>query len=175
MRTIPDSPADPEETSVTPGPGSGSTCAEGGCLPDGELPLLMIRAVKAMVAEVTAHKQHPNPGGLTTMHGIALRYVEAHDDVTTVELAGHLGVTKQSASEIVAALEKEGYVERHPHPADGRARVVQITERGRAGLVRSRALWDDLVARWTDLVGEDDLACVRRALEAYLASAPDPA
>jgi len=155
---IPGSAASEHETSVT----------------DGELPLLMVRAVKAMVADVAARKDDGEAAasGLNAMHGIAARYLEGHDDVTAVELAAHLRVTKQSASEIVALLEREGYVQRRPHPDDGRARVVELTDAGRAGLVRSRTLWGDLVADWEALVGPDDLATIRRALEAYLAAAP---
>ena len=155
-------------TSVTAGIGKGT----GGEEADGELPLLMILAVKAMVAEVTAQAPKPAPAGMNVMHGIAARYLEGHTDVTTVELAGHLRVTKQSASEIVGLLEQEGYVRRRPHPADGRARVVELTEEGTAGLARSRARWAALVADWEGLVGPGDLATVRRVLEAYLEANP---
>ena len=139
---------------------------------DDELPLLMVRAVKAMVADASARDEAPPATALTVMHGIAARYLERHDDVTTVELAHHLRVTKQSASEIVGALEREGYVERHPHPVDGRARVVQLTDKGSAGLVSARARWNDVVDDWGALVSPGDLACVRRCLEAYLDAHP---
>src|SRR4051794_29464361 len=66
---------------------------------DAELPLLIARAVKAMVAQVT-EKAGPSPPGPTVVHAIAVRYLEGHDQVTTAELAAHLRVTKQSASEI---------------------------------------------------------------------------
>lgn len=148
------------ETSVTTAPG--------------ELPHLMIRALKAMVAEVTARKaeDEPTTHGLTAVHGIAARYIDTHEDVTVMELAAHLRVTKQSASEIVAALEREGGVVRRPHPADGRARVIELTDFGREGLARSRARWTELVEEWQDLVAPGDLEVVARALEAYLDANP---
>lgn len=140
----------------------------------GELPHLMIRALKAMVADVTARKGEAAPAthGLTAVHGIAARYIEANEDVTVVELAAHLRVTKQSASEIVAALEREGGVVRRPHPADGRARVIELTDFGRAGLVESRKRWGELIADWQDVVEPGDLDVVARALEAYLDANP---
>jgi DNA-binding MarR family transcriptional regulator len=135
----------------------------------------MIRAIKAMVGRITAENAERHTPGMTTMHGIAARYLADHTDVTTVELAAHLRVTKQSASEIVALLEQEGYVRRRPHPADGRARVVELTDEGVAGLARSRRRWNALVAEWASLVGPDDLATMRRALEIYLdANPPGP-
>ena len=139
---------------------------------DEELPLLMVRALKAMVAEVAAQDDTPNTSGLTAMHGIAVRYIAERSDVTTVELAAHLRVTKQSASEIVGALEREGYVERRPHPLDGRARVVELTTSGRAGLVRSRARWTLLVRDLEQLVGSAEVATVRRVFEAFLEAHP---
>ena len=155
-----------------PGGAETSVTADPGHPVDEELPLLMVRAVKAMVAEVAARHDTPNPTGLTAMHGIAVRYIAERADVTTVELAAHLRVTKQSASEIVGALEREGYVERRPHPLDGRARVVELTESGWSGLQRSRARWRSLVSDLEALVGPDDVATVRRVLEAFLDAHP---
>ena len=40
-------------------------------------------------------------------------------------------MTKQSMAQLVAHLERHGYVERIPDPADGRAKLVRATERGR--------------------------------------------
>ena len=131
----------------------------------------MVRAVKAMVAEVYAGAEPRRPG-LTVMHGIAARYLADHREVTTVELASHLRVTKQSASEIVGLLEREGYVIRRPHPDDGRARIIELTDEGRAGLVRSRARWAGVVDELEALVGPKDIATVRRVLEAYLKAHP---
>ena len=55
----------------------------------------MIRALKAMVTKVTSQEDQQRTACLTTMHGLAARYLESHADVTTVELASHLRVTKQ--------------------------------------------------------------------------------
>jgi DNA-binding MarR family transcriptional regulator len=141
---------------------------------DHELPLLMIRAAKDMAQRLADDSAASSSGtGLTPVHGIAARYLQDHRDVTTVELAEHLRITKQSASEVVAALEKGRYVRRRPHPDDGRARVVELTAEGRRGVARSRSRWARLVAEWEQEVGAADLAVVRRALERYLGEEPD--
>lgn len=167
----------PASASEAPAPSPGETSVTPPASDRGELPHLMIRALKAMIADLAARRDDPEPPthGLTAVHGIAARYIEAHHDVTVVELAAHLRVTKQSASEIVAALEREGGVVRRPHPADGRARVIELTDLGREGLVESRARWSELVARWQDLVGPGDLDVVARALQAYLDANPPEA
>jgi DNA-binding MarR family transcriptional regulator len=135
-----------------------------------ELPMLVLRAAKAMAEEVRAGlPEGSNPTGLTPVHGFATRFIAAHEAVTTVELAHYLGMTKQSASEIVCALEREGYVIRRPHPNDGRARTIELTANGREALAASQERWARLEQGWEKVAGADDLRTVRRALERYLA------
>jgi DNA-binding MarR family transcriptional regulator len=139
--------------------------------------VLVVRAAKVLVeqakretlrAGVDDKEQSVEP--LTVVHGLAIRYLDRHVDVTTVELAHHLGVTKQSASEIVGALEQSGLVRRHRHPEDGRARTLKLTSTGHAKLEASRARWRGVEERWADLVGSEELRHVRLAIEAYLAA-----
>ena len=47
------------------------------------------------------------------------------------DIAAFIGVTKQSAAAIVDALESDGYVTRRTDPDDRRARLIELTERGR--------------------------------------------
>jgi DNA-binding MarR family transcriptional regulator len=48
------------------------------------------------------------------------------------EIAATARLSKQATNDILRELERLGYVERHPDPTDGRARVVQLTKRGQA-------------------------------------------
>jgi DNA-binding MarR family transcriptional regulator len=143
-----------------------ATSAEGGS--SDELPILLVRAAKAMVDRLRA--EHPDGGSssMTVVHGLAARYLVDRDDVTTVELARHLGITKQSASEVVGVLERAGTVRRAPHPSDGRARVLLLTDHGAAKLAEGRRRWNELEDEWAALVGRAELDVVREALTAYL-------
>lgn len=51
------------------------------------------------------------------------------------ELAQRVGITKQAVGQLVDDLERVGMVERIPDPADGRAKLVVWTDRGRRGLL----------------------------------------
>ena len=62
-------------------------------------------------------------------HGFAFARIAA-GDATTADVAAHLGVTKQSAAELVATLVERGYVTRGPDPRDARARLLALTARG---------------------------------------------
>jgi DNA-binding MarR family transcriptional regulator len=48
------------------------------------------------------------------------------------ELAERLQLSKQSVNDLLRDLEARGYLALAPDPADGRARVVRLTDRGRA-------------------------------------------
>jgi DNA-binding MarR family transcriptional regulator len=50
--------------------------------------------------------------------------------IRVTDLAEQAGVTKQTAGALVDELEANGYVERKPDPADARARLVVLTDRG---------------------------------------------
>ncbi|MFG3156597.1 MarR family winged helix-turn-helix transcriptional regulator [Streptomyces sp. NPDC048219] len=107
--------------------------------------------------------------GLRPAHGFAFARL-APDGATATDLAAHLGVTKQAASQLVDELVRKGYAERRPHPADARARLVVLTERGRACTRAAEEAAAEAVHAWTDLIGEGGV----RTLHGLLARvAPD--
>lgn len=137
---------------------------------DDELVILVVRTAKALVDRLRDGSAEAASSPMTIVHGLAARYLLERDDVTTVELARYLGITKQSTSEVVTALEQTGNVRRAPHPSDGRARVLLLTDQGRAKLADGRARWTEIEQEWADLVGREQLELVRAALETYLAA-----
>src|ERR1700761_598804 len=70
------------------------------------------------------------------------------------DLADRLRVSRQAVAQAVAALERHDYVVRGPHPSDARARIIELTPRGRRALrvMRSNAL--DVEKHWRDILGE---------------------
>ncbi|KZS71954.1 MarR family transcriptional regulator [Mycobacterium kansasii] len=95
------------------------------------------------------------------------------------DLAERLAVSRQAVAQAVAALERHDYVSRASDPADSRARLVQLTPRGRRalGVMRSNAI--DVEERWTQILGRRRLAELRKSLQMLLAAsdaeAPDAA
>jgi len=47
------------------------------------------------------------------------------------QLADRVEITKQSVNDLLGHLEQHGYLERLPDSADGRARVIRLTSKGR--------------------------------------------
>ncbi|MCX4913781.1 MarR family winged helix-turn-helix transcriptional regulator [Streptomyces sp. NBC_00687] len=89
-------------------------------------------------------------------HGFAFARLSA-DGATVTDLAAHLGVTKQAASQLVDELVRKGYVERRPHPEDARARLILLTERGRSCTRAAEEAAADAVRTWGELLGEGDM------------------
>ncbi|MBG0856458.1 MarR family transcriptional regulator [Streptomyces spinoverrucosus] len=83
---------------------------------------------------------------------------------TVTDLAVHLGVTKQAASQLVDELVRKGYVERRPHPGDARARLIVLTERGWASTRAAEEAAADAVRGWVELLGESEVRALRDRL-----------
>ncbi|MFI0966912.1 MarR family winged helix-turn-helix transcriptional regulator [Streptomyces sp. NPDC021080] len=103
--------------------------------------------------------------GVRPAHGFTFARL-APDGATATEIAAHLGVTKQAASQLVEELVRKGYVERRPHPGDARARLVVLTELGWACTRAAEEAAADAVGAWAEVLGESEM----RALRTLLAS-----
>lgn len=86
------------------------------------------------------------------------------DGTRLTELAAQAQVTKQTAGFLVNQLEKGGWVERVPDPADKRARLVRITARGQEAIPVATAAVAEVEAEWTSYLGEQRMAELRRIL-----------
>ncbi len=63
----------------------------------------------------------------------------ATEPLTTSALAAHLGITKQGAGQIVDDMTRRGYLTSRPHPHDARARLQELSARGRGALAAARS------------------------------------
>jgi DNA-binding MarR family transcriptional regulator len=77
------------------------------------------------------------------------------------ELAERMGVTQQAASKAVGELERLGYVERAPDPADARVRRVGLSARGVEAVARTREVRAGLEAELVELLGEQRVAALK--------------
>lgn len=96
----------------------------------------------------------------------------APDGATVTELAGHLGVTKQAASQLVDEIVRKGYAERRPHPEDARARLVVLTERGWACTRAAEEAAAEAVRTWVDVLGEGEVRALRGRLGRIAPNSP---
>jgi DNA-binding MarR family transcriptional regulator len=91
------------------------------------------------------------------------------------DLADRLKVSRQAVAQGIASLERHGYVTRVTDPVDARARIIELTPRGRQALrvMRSNAL--DLENRWEEVLGSQRLRELRESLQMLLSGEADAA
>jgi DNA-binding MarR family transcriptional regulator len=73
------------------------------------------------------------------------------------ELANRAGITKASVIYLVDQLQQRGYVERVPDASDGRATLVQLSERGWLIHRVARAAIQQVQEELTQAVGKDEM------------------
>ena len=87
------------------------------------------------------------------------------------DLAHRAGMTKQAMGQIVDELERLGYVERTPDPADGRAKLVRFTESGLAFVCDAAEVLDEIWREYAALLGEPELDQLQSTLRKLLRGA----
>ena len=120
------------------------------------------------VAELQRRVATTEYSDIRVTHGCVFGNIDPEGTRLT-ELAERAHMTKQSVGEVASDLEQRGYVERVPDPADGRAKIIRLTERGRDAQRTGRDLIDDIEREWAERFGEDRIAALRDALEAVTA------
>lgn len=118
-------------------------------------------AINELVSEGLAERGFPD---LRPAHGTIGQLI-ADDGSRVTELARLSQVSKPTVVYLVNDLERLGYVERVPDPADGRAKLIRLTERG----ARAQQAGREIVARieqdWSELLGGRDFTSLRTLLQ----------
>jgi DNA-binding MarR family transcriptional regulator len=81
------------------------------------------------------------PLGIHPGHKLLLLELEAAGPRTQAQLAAASGYEPPTITLSVRQLEAAGLVVRRPSPVDGRATIVELTDRGRALIPRVKAAW----------------------------------
>ncbi|OBF54842.1 MarR family transcriptional regulator [Mycobacterium sp. 852002-50816_SCH5313054-b] len=89
------------------------------------------------------------------------------------DLADRLKVSRQAVAQGIASLERHGYVTRVTDPGDARARLIELTPRGRQALRVMRSNAVALEKRWAGLLGPQRLGELRETLQLLLSDEAD--
>ena len=95
------------------------------------------------------------------------------DGSRLTELARKANMTPQSMAELVDELVDMGYVVRRPDPADGRAKLIVLTKRGRDAVAAGRQTIEGIEEQVIELLGKRGHHELRRLLSKLL-DATDP-
>ena len=120
-----------------------------------------VRAGTEVLHRRFADRGHPE---IRPPHGNVMQFLD--DGGTRVSvLAERAQMTKQSMAELVAHLERLGYVERVPDASDRRAKLVRATPRGKQLYAIAREVVAEIEAEWTRRLGKAKMRQLRKLLE----------
>jgi DNA-binding MarR family transcriptional regulator len=83
-------------------------------------------------------------------------------------------VRKQTMAQAIEQLESAGYVERRPDPGDRRARLVFLTDRGKAVRPVGTTAGRRVEERWAELTSPEEVEALRRSLQRLLDALSEP-
>lgn len=121
-------------------------------LPVGQLLVNLLRLFRAELAargEAREGVQGIRPAHLQVFGSIK------RDGSRLSELAGSAGLSLSAMAELVDDLEALGYVTRRPDPADGRAKLIRLTEQGWGAIAAGRAIIERIETSWATAVGHE--------------------
>lgn len=127
-----------------------------------------LRLSARLVDEIQAGVMAAGFDNVTPLHGFAFARI-AEGDATIADLAGHLAISKQAAAQLTHRLLAAGYITSRAHPTDGRAQLLELTERGIACTAAARQAAERAVDGWRREVGVRDAGQFERTLLALAA------
>ncbi len=80
------------------------------------------------------------------------------------ELAERAGMSKQAMNQLLQSLERLGYIRRSDTETDGRARIVRLTERGRAASAKMIEILVNVEADWRETLGDKRFSRLKELL-----------
>ena len=136
----------------------------GGAPRPGNTAVLLREAFLALNDLVIVRLAERGHAAVRPAHAAVFQYLD--DTGTTVStLAARAQMTKQAMAELVAHLERHGYVVRVPDPADRRAKLVQPTATGRDVVAIAQELVPEIEEQIDATLGPDRARELRRDLE----------
>jgi DNA-binding MarR family transcriptional regulator len=136
--------------------------------PDHQLLGLLLRLVHQHWAlDIDAALNDAGFGDIRAAHASVFPFV-APEGIQVSELARLAHVRKQTMAQAVDELDQMGYIERRPDPADRRARLVLLTERGKKVPAVAVTTGRRVEARWAELTSPARIESLRRSLRALL-------
>jgi len=121
---------------------------------------LLLRAQRDFDAQLNARLRERGYPDVRLAHSALFAHIEP-EGTRTSELAEQAGMTKQGMGQLVADLEKKGYVERVEDPVDRRAKLVRLTKKGRRHVRDAREIIGEIEEAYALRLGNGRLETLR--------------
>jgi DNA-binding MarR family transcriptional regulator len=106
--------------------------------PPTDLGIMVLVAYQGFVRQLHADMAEQGFADLGRSDGVVMRVLHRQGR-TVSELSALLEITPQGTAQIIEDMERRGFVVRRPDPSDARARLVELSERGRGAIAAARA------------------------------------
>jgi DNA-binding MarR family transcriptional regulator len=110
--------------------------------------------------------EHMVTSGLSLARTKVLQVLERYGSLRQTSLAQELGFAQRTVTQAVESLAKAGLVDRMSDPADGRAKLVTLTDEGAAALAASTTAGDELLQQIFGTLDRQQLAILDELLTA---------
>lgn len=131
---------------------------------------LLNTAADMLMEELQARMETIGYGDVRQAHGCVFGNIVGEGGMRLTELAERARMTKQGVGEAVSDLERLGYAERVPDPSDGRAKIIRLTERGRAAQRAAFETIAQIEREWCERFGEQRVEAARALLGELVAT-----
>ncbi|MGV9709706.1 MarR family winged helix-turn-helix transcriptional regulator [Gordonia sp. NPDC003424] len=133
---------------------------------------LLIRLLNEFRADLAAPRAAAGYGDIRDPHMQIFGNIRI-GGIRLTELASRAQLSLAATSELVNDLEHLGYLTRRPDPADGRAKLIDLTTRGQELMREAGGRVADIESRWAATVGDTEYARMCATMQRLL-DALDP-
>jgi DNA-binding MarR family transcriptional regulator len=113
---------------------------------------LLVRLLREFRRELSAPAAAAGYGDIRDPH-LQIFGAIGMGGVRLTDIAARAQLSLAATSELVNDLQELGYLERHPDPSDGRAKLICLTERGRALMAHAGDRVATIEEQWAAIVG----------------------
>jgi DNA-binding MarR family transcriptional regulator len=131
--------------------------------PPRPLPALLTGVKLAAIDKLRGRIAEAGHPDIREGHGCVFGFIDIDKGSRLTDLAASAGFTKQAVGEAVTELERLGYVTRVPDPLDGRAKIIQLTDRGLDAVIKGRRIFAEIERDWAEQIGPELMASFREA------------
>ena len=107
---------------------------------------------------------HLEPTGLRITQFLTLAALNEVGSAAVNALAERLDIERTATGKMLGFLERDGLISIRPSPADGRSRLVELTEEGRRLHAEAAPLWQEAQRQFERLNGAENIAMLRQSL-----------
>jgi DNA-binding MarR family transcriptional regulator len=128
---------------------------------------LLVRLLREFRDDLAAPRADAGYGDVREVHFQIFGNIRM-GGIRLTELADRAQLSLAAASELVNDLVGLGYLTRRPDPADGRAKLIDLTKRGQALMADAGGRVVDIERRWASLVGDRNFTQMTRTMQRLL-------